>query len=200
MGTSYNGVSLEVANKVNETLFNFYQTYDIDKFGGIIAPKGNTKLGKIISDATAGYHKLAHSFLLNRKTLKDIATAEKALLRERTIITDFLKNPQKYDLSKVSSLSRMVIENSAISGRSTVPMTVEEVLWHELGHSLERKLRDVDNFDLIKANMEQYAPHISGYSTSSFSEYIAESFCSYQKGEGLVDPELIRGFDQLRRK
>jgi len=49
-------------------------------------------------------------------------------------------------------------------------------------------------------NMPQYADRISGYAGSSKGEYVAESFVSYQKGEGIVDPVLVQIFESLRRK
>lgn len=199
LGVSYDGVSLDVANIVNKTIGEFYDTFDVDAFGGIIAPKGNTKLGKLVDGATAGYSPIRHSFLLNRKSLKDVKIAEKALKTEREVVQKVLDNPSAYDFSKMSSRARAVLEASAESGRGTVPMTIEEVLWHELGHSLEKKLAKVDGFANVKANMATYAPKISGYATDSLSEYIAESFCSYMKGEGIVDPELIKAFDAVRR-
>lgn len=199
VGVSYEGVSVEVANTVNKTIDDFYNTYAVEPFGGIIAPKGNTKLGKLVDGATAGYSPIRHSFILNRKSLKSVAVAEKSLLAEREAVTKILANPEKYDLSKVNSAVRKTIENAVTSGRGTIPLTVEEVLWHELGHTLERGIAKTPYFANIKANMEIYAPRISGYATTELSEYIAESFCSFMKGEGLVDPELIKAFDALRR-
>ena len=47
--------------------------------------------------------------------------------------------------------------------------------------------------------MPKFAEKISGYSTLSESEYIAESFASYLIGENLADPELIKIFEGLKR-
>ena len=199
VGVSYDGVSVDVANIINKTIDDFFNTYNVDAFGGIIAPKGNTKLGKLVDGATAGYSPIRHSFLLNRKALKDVKTAEKALRSEREAIEGLLKHPERYDLSKLSLRVRKVVEASTVSGRATVPMTIEEVLWHELGHSLERQISKLDSFSTIKANMQFYAPKISGYATESMSEYIAESFCSYRKGEKIIDEELAKAFKQLER-
>ena len=199
IGVSYEGLSLDVANVVNKTVGEFYDAFDVDAFGGIIAPKGNTKLGKLVSNATAGYSPVRHSFLLNRKSLKNIKTAEKALLENNEVVRKFYEDPNRYNVDKLSKRVRKVLENSKETMRATVPTTVEEALWHELGHSLEKKLSKVEGFDVIRTNMAQYAQKISGYATDSLSEYIAESFCSYMKGEGIVDPELIKAFDAVRR-
>ena len=199
IGVSYEGLSLDVANVVNKTVGEFYDAFDVDAFGGIIAPKGNTKLGKLVSNATAGYSPVRHSFLLNRKSLKNIKTAEKALLENNEVVRRFYADPNRYNVDKLSKRVLKVLENSKETMRATVPTTVEEALWHELGHSLEKKLLQVEGFDVVKANMAEYAQKISGYATDSLSEYIAESFCSYMKGEGVVDPELIKAFDAVRR-
>ena len=199
LGISYDGVSVDVANIINKTVDDFYKAYNVEPFGGIIAPKGNTKLGKQISGATAGYSPIRHSFILNRKSLKDVKTAEEGLKAQFDAVRKILEHPEGYDLSKINTVARKAIEASAESGRATIPMTIEEVMWHELGHSLEKGVGKADNIDLIKANMPKYAPKLSGYAQSNFGEYIAESFCSYQKGEGLTDPELVKVFESLRR-
>lgn len=200
LGVSYEGLSVEVANIVNKTLGGFYQKYNVDKFGGVIAPKGNTKLGKLVANATAGYSPIRHGFLLNRKSLKDVTTANKALKAEADVVRKYLENPDRYDSNKLSKRVYEVLENSRQSGRGTVPTTIEEVLWHELGHSLERNLRNVSTYDEIKSRMPEYAPRISGYACDSLSEYIAESFCMYNKGEtGALDPMLIQAFKECER-
>lgn len=199
VGVSYEGVSLDVANIINKTIDDLFTEFDVEPFGGIIAPKGNTKLGKLVSGATAGYSPPRHSFILNRKSLKDVPTALKGLREEQRILQDILLNPSRYDLTKMSQRAQDVIASSSLSGRSIVPETIEEVLWHEFGHSLEKKIYKASNYDIIRANMKTYAETISGYATDSMSEYLAESFCSYKKGEGYVDPELIKAFESLRR-
>ena len=91
-----------------------------------------------------------------------------------------------------------VLENSRQSGRGTLPTTIEEVLWHELGHALEKNLRNVATYDEIKNRMPEYAPSISGYACDSMSEYIAESFCAYNKGIS-IDPMLAEAFKECER-
>ena len=199
LGVSYDGLSVEVANIVNKTVGDFYKRYKVDKFGGIQAPKGNTKLGKLVANATAGYSPVKHGFLLNRKSLKDIKTAEKGLRENNEVVRKFYDNPNRYNVDRLSKRVLRVLENSKQTMRATVPTTVEEVLWHELGHSLEKPMRNVSNYAEIKDRMKDYAPNISGYACDSFSEYLAESFCAYNKGESVVDPMLINAFKELER-
>ena len=44
-----------------------------------------------------------------------------------------------------------------------------------------------------------FANKISGYAGENKSEYIAESFISYMKGESVADPDLVKIFDSLKR-
>lgn len=200
VGVDYTGVELDVANRVNHTLVDLYDEFDVKPFGGVIAPAGNTKLGKMISGATAAYSPVQHSFLLNRKSLGKVKNAEKHFAESRAAIKDILEHPEKYDLSKASRLARQIIEASKTSGRDVVPDTIEGAIYHEFGHSLERSLRKLDNYNAIYNNMGDYAPKLSGYATTEFSEYVAESFASWRLGEGLVDPEIVKAFEMLRRK
>ena len=199
IGISYTGLDLDVANRINKTLLELYDSYDVPKFGGIMAPAGNTKLGKQISSATAGYSPIRNSFLLNRKSLSSTKAAEKAFAAERDAIKGILEHPERYDLNKASAKLRNIIEHSAISGRATVPGTIEEALSHEFGHALERSVRQHDLWQQAKTNMTSFADNVSGYAASDESEYIAESFASFIKGENVIDPVMERIFKGLKR-
>ena len=200
VGVSYAGVDLDVANIVNKTLIDLYDEFDVKKFGGVIAPAGNTKLGKQMTGATAGYSPIRNSFLLNRKSLGSVKLAGKALAKETAAITDILTHPEKYDLDRASKQLLSVINASRLSGRATVPTTIPGVLYHEFGHALEKQMRKLDFYEDIKANMSEYAERISGYATQDVSEYIAESFASWRLGENIADPLIVRAFNMLRRK
>lgn len=200
LGVSYKGVDLEIANKVNKTLGDFYDEFDVKKFGGVIAPAGSTKLGKQLSSATAAYSPIRNSFILNRSSMKNMKTFREAMSKETDAIKSVLAHPERYDIDRMSKRVRDVIFNSKVSGRGTVPETVEDVLNHELGHSLERAVKALPNYEALKAGMPQFATKISGYAADSFSEYVAESFASYRKGEKLIDPEMVKAFEMLKRK
>lgn len=199
VGISYAGIDLEVANVLNRELISLYDEFNVSKFGGIIAPAGNTNLGKKITNATAAYSPVRNSFLINRKSLKTLKTAEKALAAEQKAITDIMTHPEKYDMAKASKRLLDVLEASKKSGRATVPKTIPEVIDHEFGHALEKQLRKMDDYDKIIGNMDEYAEKISGYAAQDESEYIAESFASWRKGENIADPLIIDAFMRLRR-
>lgn len=200
LGVSYNGVSLDMANEVNKALVPLFETYDVGKIGGIVAPAGNTKLGKQMTSAVAGYSPVRKSFILNRKTLKNLKTAQAAFDAEGAAIRNLLEHPEQYDFTKLSKYVLSIIERSKKSGRATVPKTVEEALQHEFGHFLERKVFASNLWSEAEKNMETYADGISGYAGANKSEYVAESFVSFMKGENVVDPVLAQIFDELRRK
>ena len=200
IGVNYEGIDVGVANTVNRTIWNFYNEFDVQKFGGVVAPRANTKEGKRIATATAAYSPVRNSFYLNRKSLKTEAVAAESFRKEREIAVDLLTHPEKYDLSRGSKLLQTIVENAKTSGRTTVPENIEEAVNHELGHSLERTLKKHADYQRIKDRMSSYAGNVSGYATADFSEYVAESFASWKKGETATDPLLIDAFISMRRK
>jgi len=197
---SYKGIALDAANEINATISRLYNEFNVDKFGGIVAPAKNTKLGKAIDEAVAGYMPMRNSFVLNKSALKSVKIAEKGFAEENKLMKDMLEHPEKYDFSKMSRVARTVIENSKISGRGTVPDNITEALTHEFGHALEKQVKKHELWDKVENDMQTYAPKISGYATTQKGEYIAESFASWQKGEKFADPNLIKIFESLRRK
>lgn len=200
LGVDYTGVSLEVANEVNRTIGEFYHDFNVaGKFGGIVAPAGNTKLGKMMSNATAAYAPIRNSFILNRKSMKDMTTFAKAMKTERDAIKNILGHPERYDFSKLSRAVREVIERSKVSGRSTMPQTLADVLHHELGHMMEKQVKASELWPEVKAGRSTYADMISGYAGQDDSEYIAESLASYLAGEDVIDPLMKKIFEGLRK-
>lgn len=197
-GLSYHGVSVDTANLVNQKLSDFTKEYNIDKFGGIVAPAGNTRLGRQIEGAHAAYNTVNNSFVLNRKTAKTPTITLQALKQEKDFVTDYLKDPSKYPgLDKEKALKR-ILDASSTSGRATVPETLSEVLDHELGHALQKGVKSSSNFSIIEGNWKTWGEKISGYAQENINEYIAESFCAWRKGE-TIDPELIKAFEGLKR-
>jgi hypothetical protein len=200
LGVSYKGVSLDVANEINSALVPLYREFDVEQMGGIIAPAGNTKLGQQISGAIAGYSPIRKGYILNRKSLKNLKTAQEAFDGESAVLKNLLEHPEKYDFTKLSKSTLGIIQRSKVSGRATVPRSIQEALQHEFGHALERKVRSSSLWPDAEKNMPEYADRISGYAGESKGEYIAESFVSFMKGEGVADPVLVRIFESIRRK
>ena len=199
LGVSYKGIDVDVANELNRTISLFFEEFDADKFGGIIAPAGNTKLGKLIDGATAAYMPIRNSFLLNRNSMKNMKAAKKAFEGENAAFQNLLEHPEKYDFSKLSKKVVAVIERAKESGRTTVPKNIEEAITHELGHMIEKKVYSSPLWSEALANMPDYANKISGYAGENKAEYIAESFASYRKGEKVIDPVMIKIFESIKR-
>lgn len=199
MGVSYKGVSVDVANTVNRTLGDLFTTFNVPKFGGIKAPVGNSKEGKLVESAVAGYSPIRNAFYLNRKALKTLKTAAETVSENNRVIRKLLDHPENYDFSRMSTRLKQIIDAYPQSGRATVPETVEEAITHEFGHSLEKLLKKDEAWKDVSSRWEEYAPKVSGYSVTDISEYIAESFASYRKGEKVTDPLLIEMFERLKR-
>lgn len=199
LGISYKGINVEVANEINKTISTFFETFNVDKFGGIVAPAGNTKLGKMIDGATAAYSPIRNSFLVNRESMKNMKTAVKSFEAEKDALKNILEHPENYDLSKLSKRVLNVVERAKVSGRTTVPENIEESLNHELGHMLEKKVYKSEMWEKALSNMPDYADKISGYAGENKAEYVAESFASYMKGEKVADPTMIKIFESLKR-
>lgn len=197
IGTSYAGVHLDVANEVNHALSDVFGSFDIPKLGGIAAPAKNTKLGKMVN-SHAAYSPIRKSILMDRTKTKNASTMLEGLMADKEAITNILTHPERYDFTKLSARLRKIIEASAPTGRSIVPETIAESIIHELGHHMERSVTK-EGWDIIKAGMDKYATKVSGYAVDSPSEYFAESFASYMKGEDCIDPAIRAIFDGMRK-
>ena len=195
-GVSYKGIGLDAANAINEALTKLFGDYNLGKLGGVVAPAGNTKLGKAIANAKAAYSPVRKSLLINRKVFKSIEAAVKSALEDQKLIDAYIKNPEAF-VFKSKRVER-IVKASVESGRATVPETIEDIINHEFGHMFEHLLSNKSTYPQIVKNMPKYAPKISGYATDDIGEYIAESFASYRKGEGLIDPELKKLFDEMK--
>ena len=200
VGVSLKGVHVKVADIIAKTYTQLFSVFDVEKCGGFVAPAGNTKLGKLISGAFAGYSPIRNSFILNRVNLKSVKAATEAFEAEKGALSKVLLHPEKYDFSKFNKQILAIIENSKISGRATVPESVEQAIWHEFGHMLEKKVYKHELWPKVLENMGKYSVKVSGYSTVNKGEYVAESFASWLKGENVIDPNLRVIFESFVRK
>ena len=198
IGVSFKGVSLDAANEVNKTLCDLMSAYPVDKFGGIQAPTKNSHFGKIIDGSLAGFMPVRRSFLLNRTDMKTMKSVKQFFIDQQAEYKDIIKRPE--DIEKLNERSKNIVLNSSRSGRMLVATNLKESIEHEYGHALQKSVMASEQWERAKSRMNLYAPLISGYATDSEGEYIAESFASYRKGEGRVDPLMTRIFDSLKRQ
>lgn len=196
IGVSYAGVSVDVANAINKTIYDLFTRFEIDKFAGIQAPAANTKLGKLMKnkDAFAAWHSAIRCFLIDRSEAKTLNDANKFVERYK----DIYKHPEKYELN--GERAKAIFDNSSKSGRIMVAETFEEAIAHEFGHAMQKSVMEHPDWEKAKRRMSVYSSGISGYATDNEKEYIAESFASYCKGELRADPVLIKIFKSLERE
>ena len=197
LGVSYNGISVETANLINKAVSDVMAQYDIPKLGGVFVAKGNTKLGKIMDGAVAGYIVPRNSLVINAKAMKNLSVIAEEQNLEKKIIEKFRTNPNGVRLKSVEA--QEALQASLKSNRVRVPENAEEIIHHELGHAIEKKIKSDGDIQMLKDNMKVYAENVSGYATTDFGEYIAESFASYMKGEQVIDPLLRERFEQLKK-
>lgn len=194
----YKGISLENANGINQALSEIYDTYDLPKINGIKAIDPKSAKGKKIfaEDAVAAYSPVEHGIYINKAILKN----EKALAE----YNKRSKEAWDYVMDNIDTLSgsqKEMAERYKAAGRSLVgDGSAMDYITHEIGHHVQWEAFDAKTNNQIGAKMQQYAGKISGYATASKSEYFAESFAAYIKGEKkLLDPEYVKYLDKLRK-
>ena len=202
----YKGISLENANGINQALSEIYDTYDLPKINGIKAIDPKSAKGKKIfaEDAVAAYSPVEHGIYVN-----------KAILKKEKTLTEYNRRSKEawdYVMDNIDTLSgsqKEMAERYKAAGRSLVgDGSAKDYITHEIGHHVQWEAFDARTNNQIGAKMQQYAGKISGYATASKSEYFAESFAAYIKGERkLIDPDFtvfldakMKGFHRRAEK
>lgn len=190
----FKGISLEHANAINRSLTEAYSRFpEMEKLSGIKAVAPGSRQGKKAfkdgADALFSYSPIEHGIFINKDVLKNPKTLDAYMQRSKDA-WDLVMN----NLDKLSGRQRELAERYAKAGRDLVSGdTVEGLFTHELGHHVQWTMLDPKTTNSITSRMQKYAPHLSGYATASNSEYLAESFAAYMKGEtDLLDPEYVR--------
>ena len=197
----YKGISIDNANAINKALTNVYNTISLDKISGIKVVSPTSAIGKKAfkdgADAVFAYSPIEHGIFVN----KDI-------LRNKNAFVEYVKKSDdawNLVMKNIDNLSGSQKELALLykqAGRSLVDGdTVEGLLTHELGHHAQWTLLDTKTNNSVGSRMSEYAHKISGYANASKSEYLAESFSSYIRGErNILDPEYVRYMDSKRIK
>ncbi len=190
----YKGISVENANGINEALSEIYNTYDLPKINGIKAIDPKSAKGKKIfaEDAVAAYSPVEHGIYINKEILKNEKTLAEYNKRSKEAWDYVMDN-----MDTLSGSQREMAERYKAAGRSLVgDGSVKDYITHEIGHHVQWEAFDAKTNNAIGSKMHQYAGKISGYATASKSEYFAESFAAYMKGErDLLDPEFTDFLD-----
>ena len=193
----FKGISLENANEINKALTNVYEAFpDMEKISGIKVVSPTSAAGKKAfkdgADALFAYDPIQHGIYVNGNILKNADTVEDYFKKSEEAWNVVANN-----LDSLSASQRAIAERYIQAGRSLVAEgDIESLFEHELGHHVEWTMLDAKTNNMLGSHMSEYAPQISGYATSSKSEYLAESFAAYMKGErDILDPQFVSFLD-----
>lgn len=195
----YKGISVENANEINKVLTELYSQYDLPKISGIKTLSPTSTQGKKVfssSDAVAAYNPIEHGIFINKNVLKN-ATALASYNEEAEKAWNLV-------MSNIDNLSGKEKELALLyknAGRALVGNgSVHDYIIHEMGHHVQWNVLDTKINNAMGSSMSIYAPKISGYANASKSEYIAESFAAYIKGETkLLDPDFVKAINDYNK-
>ena len=195
----YKGISVENANEINKVLTELYSQYDLPKISGIKTISPTSTQGKKVfssSDAVAAYNPIEHGIFINKNVLKN-ATALASYNEEAEKAWNLV-------MSNIDNLSGKEKELALLyknAGRALVGNgSVHDYIIHEMGHHVQWNVLDAKINNAMGSSMSIYAPRISGYANASKSEYIAESFAAYIKGETkLLDPDFVKAINEYNK-
>lgn len=188
---NFKGISIDNANEINRALTDIFDNYGFPKISGIKPIDPLSAKGKKIfssADAVMAYSPVEHGVYINKNVLKNNNT-----------LTDYNKNSSEAwetvmdNIDKLSGPQKELALRYKEAGRTLVgDGSAYDYFVHEIGHHIEWEVFDAKTNNLIGNGMKEYAGKISGYATSSKSEYFAESFSAFVKGEyNKLDPEYI---------
>lgn len=106
------------------------------------------------------------------------------------------------NIGKLTSEQQKVALRYKKAGRSLVQGdSVEGLFIHEMGHHMQWTGVPPKETNNITANKSKYASKISGYATTSNSEYLAESFSAYMNGEKKnLDPDYVSVIEKKQKR
>lgn len=199
---SFKGLSVDSANKLNETLLNLFETHDFPKLQNIQPMNFREKLWKGSETTPMAYRTVRSGDLFfNPKIIKDGKTLSKYFAEGERAFEFCAKNIDRFTGDK-----RKLVETYIEVGRQLVANDAEDrlmaIIQHEMGHHVQNQvvMRDEVGRKIVADGWEKYAVGISGYATFSEGEYIAESFCAFLNGEvDRIDPALKKYFERLMK-
>jgi hypothetical protein len=190
---SYKGIDLSMANRINHTLVEAFERLEMPEISGIKVVSGKSAKGKKIfksSDTVAAYDPVYKGIYLNGDILASPEKFNAYIKKSREAFEYVQKNIDKVPLSK-----RPMAERYIKAGRELVDDSLEGMILHELGHHAQWNVVSTKLFNELGEDWERIAAKISGYAGLNKSEYIAESFVSWMRGEKLIDSRLQALFD-----
>ena len=203
----YKGISLENANKINETLLQLTSKYPINQLELL----GSGKKGN--AAAFASYRSLQ----VNGKKLGDVLTKEQAIFesnqKEAREMIETIKSryPNKIPFSMQAQIVRLEkqLKFSRWGVHSSYDDHVSDTIIHEFGHVLSDQYFGMLNHEIANPNYSRNWSlrgmnqkwqiafqkaldtgdiyKLSEYGSKNFREFFAESFLAREKGETLPD-------------
>lgn len=196
---SYKGISVEVADRINEALVEAFDRLEMPKISGIKAISAKSATGKKVfsgADAVAAYDPVQKGIYLNSDILGSMDKFDEYVRKSREAFRKVKENLDKLPPSK-----RVIAERYIKAGRELVDDSLEGMITHELGHHIQWNVLPTQLFnELGDREMERFVTRISGYAGASKSEYVAESFVSWMRREGRIDPRLQAFLDAQAKK
>ena len=191
---SYKGISVDIANEINRTLQQIFNTVDIPKISGIKPISGSSKTGQKVfssSDAIAAYDPVSKGIYLNTDVLKSAKAFAEYQKRAQAAWDKVMAN-----LDKLSPAQREIAERYKKSGRELVDDSIKGCIIHEFGHHVQWTKMPASLVNSL-TKIAEHSVKISGYAGTTKSEYIAESFASWMKGENKIEKSLQDFFDSI---
>lgn len=191
---SYDGIDINIANQINKTLTSLYSEYDIPKLSSLEAfGKKNKKIFAENKDAplfTTNFGNIG----INKTIMGDAKALDKYISDGENAFTYVMDH-----MDTLSGTQREIAEAYKTAGRALVGTNISDLITHEIGHHLSYGKLNKDLWALGKGKeWKDFAKHLSGYATSSYGEYIAESFAAYNKGIK-IQPALADLFRRLKK-
>jgi SPP1 gp7 family putative phage head morphogenesis protein len=193
----YKGLSVDSANEINKTIEELSSKFEAPKLSGIKSVDPNSAKGKKVfkdgADAIAAYDPVSHGIYLNSKVLKN-----------QSSLADYNQRAQEAWNTVMNNLETLPKDMQEVAlrykkaGRSLVgDGSIKDYITHEYGHHVQWTVIDVKTNNTLGENMSKYVSGISGYAGASKSEYLAESFAAYCKGEtNKIDPLFVKAMQE----
>lgn len=187
----FKGISIEHANDINRALTDVFEQYDFPKISGIKSIDPNSAKGKKIfssADAVMAYSPVEHGVYINKNVLKNPEALAAYNKQAQEAWDTVMEN-----MDSLTGAQREIAMRYKQAGRSLVgDGSAHDYFVHEMGHHIQWEAFDAKTNNSIGSRMSEYAGKISGYATASKSEYFAESFAAFKKGEfDKLDPEFV---------
>ena len=199
---SYKGLSLESANKFNETLLNLYEQNDINLLNNIQPMNFRQTIWKGSETTPMAYRSAGDGDLFfNPKIMKNAKSLDAYMEEGRKAFKTCAEN-----IDKFKGTDRELIETYLKAGSSLVAENTDDamktIIEHEMGHHIQHSIiyNSEEMAKIVADGFEEYGVKISGYATKTKGEYIAESYAAFCNGKAeLIDPKLKDIFENIRK-